>query len=569
MKNLIDLHFGTEKIYYGIIFGKYLKSNLPQGTTTLFIGNADGENKLKRKWHRYGVCNIFCKGCDCLMVIPNADELARKNKGFTCPSCGTFHKLDNICIAENENSLLPCFMNIRLTEKKEAVELIIRYNAEMMGKNVYNDYMRVDKVKEIFTFDTKKHTVVWRRYIDDHLEEVADIGYIADLKNFVEKSALYWLNTTYKDKNGKTFCELLKVLRDKINERMKANGLSKRNMYVNGSNQYKAVDNVLYIAHQVRFWDSKDTNAYGNGLEKFNEWKYKHKVDIEIERKTELLMKEGNQYIEALVKACGLPNTKFVRKNISLETATLLKYAHCTTRGAVKYLYDTFCRWIDEAEKKKKSYRFEDLSRPAYAMIEQTCKFIETFEKHYPQVPIEKMVKVAESNDGRDTINLWSVTDEDSRNIFKENLPKFKELHDCLSLLVAQQKDRELDFKIPEHIIRRMDMYLKNTNCKVLEKFSQVKKASLELKNCASGYRNRINENLQLVLMSDDNGKPVVLMEINNGKIIQAKLFANVSVKNNQELNQAVIEFAKKAQLIIRTDDVQVQDTETQITKVA
>lgn len=557
----MTMNFGADKIYYGVMYSKYLKHNLPQATGTLFLANADKDNKQKRKWHQLGLCNVYCKACDRLMVIPYADEQTLKAKSFTCPSCGRTHQLDNIVIAKNENSLLPCFMNVKLLAKKETIELVVKYDGIIMGRNVYDDFLQVDNVKETYVFDTNRNDVVWRKFIDGQLEEVMALGYLSDLKDFEEKSALYWLNSNYKDKEGRAFCELLKTLRDEINARMKKQGLSKRNMYVNGSQQYKAVDNVLHIAHQVRFWDGKANNAYGNGKNKLDEWKLRYMVDINIEKRTELLMKEGKTYVEALIEALELPNTKNVRKNICLENAYVLQQAY-SIKGVETYLFKTFKEWLRKAETTKKAYPYQNLIGKAYEEIIDTCKFLKTFRQHYLHVPIEKMVQLANERNGRDIMCLWNSADRESRKIFQENMPKFKELHDYLSLLVAKQKDRELDFEIPEHIVRRMDMYLKNINCKVLEKFSQVKQASIDLKNCASGYRNKINENLQLVLMSDDNGKPVALLEISNNNIVQAKLFANVSVKNDVKVNNAVIEFAQKAKLGIKTGDVVLFDEE-------
>ena len=87
----MTMNFGTDKIYYGVMYSKYLKHNLPQATGTLFLANADKDNKQKRKWHQLGLCNVYCKACDRLMVIPYADEQTLKAKSFTCPSCGRTH----------------------------------------------------------------------------------------------------------------------------------------------------------------------------------------------------------------------------------------------------------------------------------------------------------------------------------------------------------------------------------------------------------------------------------------------------------------------------------------------
>ena len=44
------------------------------------------------------------------------------------------------------------------------------------------------------------------------------------------------------------------------------------------------------------------------------------------------------------------------------------------------------------------------------------------------------------------------------------------------------------------------------------------------LENCSAGYKDRISEKLQLVVISDNVGKPKILLEIKENAIVQAKL---------------------------------------------
>ncbi len=82
------------------------------------------------------------------------------------------------------------------------------------------------------------------------------------------------------------------------------------------------------------------------------------------------------------------------------------------------------------------------------------------------------------------------------------------------------------------------------------------------MKNCSAGYKDRINNRLQLVVISDDSGKPKVLLEINQNSIVQAKLYRNVPVFRDNLLNDLVIEFAQIVKLKVTTDDVHMkQDT--------
>ena len=59
--------------------------------------------------------------------------------------------------------------------------------------------------------------------------------------------------------------------------------------------------------------------------------------------------------------------------------------------------------------------------------------------------------------------------------------------------------------------------------------------------------------------ISDNTGKPKVLLEINQDSIVQAKLYRNVPVFKDDFLNNLVIEFAKKVKLKIKTDDISIK----------
>ena len=165
----------------------------------------------------------------------------------------------------------------------------------------------------------------------------------------------------------------------------------------------------------------------------------------------------------------------------------------------------------------------------------------------------------------KDTLYLWKELDKKSKEEFKTNIPPFSKLHDKLSVLLTKQKDREVIFDIPKEIFERMNLYLKNSKATVLEKYSQLKKVGFQLNNCAASYVNRINNNLQLVLVSDDQGKPQVLLEINKGSIVQAKTFNNQPVKKNQILNDTVLEFAEKTNLDIKTIDISTNNAPKEI----
>ena len=161
-------------------------------------------------------------------------------------------------------------------------------------------------------------------------------------------------------------------------------------------------------------------------------------------------------------------------------------------------------------------------------------------------------------------MNLWySANNKTKKNFIRHKIP-FSKAHDWLSIEVAKQAEQEIRFHISKNIINRFNIYMMNTKfqCSCINKYSKLKYIAKQMKNCSAGYKDRINNRLQLVVISDNSGKPKVLLEINQDSIVQAKLYRNVPVFRDNLLNDLVIEFAQIAKLKVATDDVYMkQDT--------
>lgn len=78
-----------------------------------------------------------------------------------------------------------------------------------------------------------------------------------------------------------------------------------------------------------------------------------------------------------------------------------------------------------------------------------------------------------------------------------------------------------------------------------------------KLHNCVGSYAERaLAGKCTIAVMTDDEGKLLVCIEVADGEIRQAKLNQNRPVAKNPELNAAVIEWANEAKLKINTCDI-------------
>lgn len=547
MKKLMALNLFDKGIFATVgYWGSILKHNLAPNTPTLFLAHADTQNKQQRKWHASSVTNCYCRACDTLMVIPGAMDNIQHNKFIVCPSCGHIHKISNVLMTEDSSLPLPLYIKVSLLELKSCIRLKFVYEAIVLGENIYNNFTKYNKITEQFDFLYTEKRVVWKKYINDNVE-TREIGFYNDLLMPLQ-SVIQYVNYSTIDKQGKKVSDLMNNLRHCLTNKMQHQGYSKRKLFFYMPKAKMLERNLLYLARKIRFWDENETNE----IYKLDSYQLKNtirKLSLpyldEQEQRLSAIIQSGKSYLEAFLEVFSLPNNRLIRKNLCYANIYPLTNAYSLNDNVLattlipyflKHHYD----------------------------IPAICGYYKYLAKYYPQKHFSDVVKgnlcILE-----DTVNLFNLLSEKSLDKFKSEKPRFKDLHDYLSILVSQQQANEIEYHIPSAIIRRLDMQLRNSSCKVLTKYSQILKAGIDLKNCAASYKKRINDNLQLVLITDDKGKAKVLLEINNQSIVQAKLWDNKQVKFNAEYNAVVTEFANKALLAIRTNDIDLHSIDNNI----
>ena len=86
-----------------------------------------------------------------------------------------------------------------------------------------------------------------------------------------------------------------------------------------------------------------------------------------------------------------------------------------------------------------------------------------------------------------------------------------------------------------------------------------------QLKNCVGSYKDKVMKgNTAIVVVTDDNMKPIACLELSKGdekftKLVQAKLFGNQCVSKKREVNNTVLKWANQLEIEQRTIDVQAQ----------
>ena len=98
------------------------------------------------------------------------------------------------------------------------------------------------------------------------------------------------------------------------------------------------------------------------------------------------------------------------------------------------------------------------------------------------------------------------------------------------------------------------------------EHSSELMKGGKIMHNCVGTYGRRMaNGECIIVYMTDDNGKLTACLEVRDNSLVQAKLKYNKPVSLDPVINDAIIDWCKKAELKVDTADVNTNTDEKEV----
>ena len=532
MKIIEELKIGSYERY---------KSYFETGSPEVFISKKTG----------------FCRYCETKFEFDEGRYYVNNYPVYSrmfCPICGHISLDSEIRYSSVEGKYLPYVVNLKILEMKSKVILKIEYRAiQIIGKLLE---IKIFDVIEMYIFDIQNNNVIWKRYINKKLNDDLEIGYIIDYQKLMENTALWYFNIKHIVRKGTTLSQFLKRLRELVIKKEKnINGYTKKQVYIsNISLRHKLFANVLNLAHKVRFWDSPNIN--------YNDSFFYDKYLDKFEKNVYLLMKkDGLSYFKACFKTLSLPYTRNIKKQFDYKYISLLQQIY--TIENIDIANTIFKHYKTKIEITDSYIIKEEYLKNIQKEVKAVCFFYKLFIlKIYTNLNLKfKQLLENKTNIIIDIMNLWhSANNKTKKNFIRHKIP-FSKAHDWLSIEVSKQADQEIRFHISKNIMNRFNLYMMNTKfqCSCINKYSNLKYIARQMKNCSAGYKDRINNQLQLVAISDNTGKPKVLLEINQDSIVQAKLYRNVPVFKDNLLNNLVIEFAKKVKLKIQTDDISIK----------
>lgn len=522
------------------------------------------------------MCLHYCDNCQQVFSAifssyhpGNCGWLKWRGDTYFCPSCG---KLNGENFAEihrytrdQEAPYAPRNLTLSLQEYKEHVTVYVRG----MGIGFADDGERAifKPMKERFVFDAKKRTATFYG-ANGRCIELGNPYTMTDiidhsLLGFLKKRSLAW------KQNKSEIQMLLKDLREALSRKVKEfHGIELKAMSVpSGSRHGLMLFPLMNLAWRLAAPDAANLSTEFNGndyyesypeilksaQDRFGDLRGPEKIDITLK-----LTRKGLSFPQALCQAYELPDTKAVRKLLSVQGfmfAALL--SRClTTLQNYNYGLLTYKNFI-----KGNTYRgFRSIFTDA-----RYAEFLSEVKQELSPKALFILIRDREKLNLYDTLYSYYKLNKENQSAFWGQKPTPEKMHDLAAELWNKQKNKDFNLDVPEHIVKRLEMQKDTIKFFVPGTSYELKAAGRELHNCVGTYGDRVLDgSRRIVLVSDDKGKLKVCLEIDkDNNLCQAKLANNKPVSADLILNDEVISWAKKAKLTIKTNDVKVEENTT------
>ncbi len=501
--------------------------------------------------HHY---QYFCEECDQVFSsawgrIQGSMNYSERGNYFHCPHCGKVHRENVIYLKHKE--IAP--NKVRLVVK--SYDSVV--NFEVYSNTVeFQDYLKVmgGTYKEIFRFDIAKQTVLFSAYESGVKKETIEIGnpYKLDLLNDRSILRFFRLNSLANTNKKSELNKILKTLRETIHQKLeKRLGHKPSSLYVSQGPFYGTfLLPIFNIAYRVACPDAPNLPAeyryHPDEIKKF--WKAKLIEQQDFDRMENIIAitRRKKDFATGMIHAYSLANKPLVRR-VVLENPfgvnMLIKaFSLCQNYDNAISMYSALNKLAETPNAYKELFPFLRDMKPIYG-----------------ESGIIRLVEEAKEWQIWDCIRLYQQLNAEIRKALETEKVRLRDLHDWLSLRHKKQTHKNVQFDVPDHIVKRLSMQKDRLSFFLPEESMQLLEAGHELHNCVASYGHAMKENEKwIVLVADDKGKLAACLEIRGKELVQAKLDRNKPVSNNTELNNAITVWANKANLKINTSDVKV-----------
>ena len=490
-------------------------------------------------------------------------------KYYTCPNC---HLSSNpydhkICYSINDEKVYPVTAYVEVINYKYFLDLKIRYQ----GIQLFFDGRKNDHgmCTETLRFDFKKRKAT---YIDRfRVRHELTVDYIREneimpvLKFFGDSYAM-------TDFNRKFLNKTFKALRVMFEKRLKETyGYGAKDIYVSPSATEENGYHFTMLLNMILKLSAPDIPSIVSLMRQYGYWTNAYSMyrytNIPFEEDVLTATRKGMNFQAALRQSYKSPNSRALRKCmvddpisvIMSDVLNLFGDENCRrTILTLQRSYESACPYTGKLHNANDFRKAMKLNTPHSRDMWQ--KLIERFD----EPAILRWLLGEDIRDIADCVDMYVKLGPKYQDVLWEKRFKLKQFHDELINLFNKQEYG--DVILPAQPQLQADV--NGMHFMVPKTAADLMTVGKQLKNCVGSYRGRVMQGqTAIVVVTDDDMNPVACLELATGEkirkgqpkfnhLVQAKLFANTQLKQNNKIHSTVMQWANQLQIEPHTIDV-------------
>lgn len=488
-------------------------------------------------------------------------------KYYTCPNCQTSsnpydHK---IYYSISDEKVYPVTAYVEVINYKHFLDLKIRYQ----GIQLFFDGRKNDHgmCTETLRFDFKKRKAM---FIDRfRIRHEVTVDYIREneimpvLKFFGDSYAM-------TDFNRKFLNKTFKALRVMFEKRLKETyGYGTKDVYVAPGATEENGYHFTMLLNMILKLSAPDMPSIVSLMRQYVHWTnayclYRY-TNIPFEDDVLVATRKGMNFQEALRQSYNAPNSRALRKCMvddplsvyMSDVLNLFNDENCRrTILTLQRSYESACPYTGKLHNANDFRKAMKLNTPHSRDMWQ--KLI----KRCGEPSILRWLLGEDMRDVEDCVGMYVKLEPKYRDALWGKRFKLKNFHDEVMNIFNKQEYG--DVMLPE--VPHLQADVNGMHFMVPKTAADLMTAGKRLKNCVGSYRDRaMKGTTAIVLVTDDAMKPVACLELANkgtkkGRpifdLVQAKLFANETLKKNAHINSTVMQWANQLKIEPHTIDV-------------
>lgn len=159
----------------------------------------------------------------------------------------------------------------------------------------------------------------------------------------------------------------------------------------------------------------------------------------------------------------------------------------------------------------------------------------------------------------QDCAHMWGLLTPQNKRKFIRAKIRSRDIHDYLTRLIDKQQHENVRIKYKSLRDFPLTGKVDDLIFSLPPDTEQLANLGRAMHNCVVTYRDRVLSDKVRIIAAFKDRKPVICIEIRGTKVVQAKLVNNKPVREDAELNRALLAWAKSRKLTMETNDVQVE----------